>query len=1217
MKTPIPHPDSFQQTGKQPIILFALSLIFALSILLPDKCLAQEKEAYVVIKNGEITFFYTLPENKPTDNVYSIPDGYGEHNELLPTIKTATFDDSFSGYEPKSCSSWFYNFTELTTINNLQNLNTNQVEDMKYMFYSCSSLIDIDLSQFNTGKVKNMSYMFHSCSSLTELDLKSFKTSNVTDMERMFCDCHNLITIDTGDGWKTQGVVNMTGMFQGCNNLNFNLINNLNTSSVQHMSYMFNSCVNISKLDLSFLDTKNVLDMQGMFAGCRKLDTIILDPNKFKTDQVEDMGWMFSGCNKLNYIDFSLFNTSRVQQIQYMFTECEGFTVLDLRSFKTPYVTDMHGMFKDCVNLTTILVSDDWNLTNLAKDNELYNTPIFENCPNLIGNNGTQYTDPNSPQFNTNSAYTQCHQDINYANANDGYFTKDSYKIFYDLDGDGNIDNNLLSLYQQWEEDTGTPETSFPLEKSEDIKIPNPTTYYGKTFKGWRRTPITDSNEPKPYITIPADEIGNRIYTAVWAYPYVVIDDDDDDDYTMTFFFKEDKPDNALPIQEREQDPNWSEVIRKLVKKAVFDESFKYYKTLKDCSCWFCGLENLTEIRNLDYLNTENVEDMELMFKDCSNLEKLDLTNFNTKKVKNMLRMFWGCSNLKTIDIGEKFTTENVIDMGGLFCNCSNLKFDFNKLNTSKVENMSYMFSGMSNDKTIDLHKFDTQKVRDMDCMFGGCLNLQKIIIDPNSFKTDNVQYMNSMFYNCTKLPEIDLSGFNTTKVEDMTSMFSCCKSLKVLDLRSFDTKKVTRMNSMFSECDSLTTILVSDKWSTEGIPDNTQSLFYECNNLIGNLGTKPTNQASTIEYAIVDAVSKPGYLTKDSYKIFYDLDGDGEIDDISNASWENNDNPKNFFPINNAADITISQHPIRNGYVFKGWAGTPITGLTYEKPSDNITIKKGDVGNRIYTAIWAPDLDIPETLSIPPVPGDIIDFCQNDNRSASFTVQLIDDWEITDCQISIPGFTAEYTPIPNDKECIITIASPEGTIPGRYQGNITLNQNDNTSYPITVDVTAVKGVVLHLYKDVIFVNNKGSIYKSSGYQWYKDGAEIPNANRQYLYDEEMSNDHTYMARMVTEKDDLTVYACEIPGGVDIAKSSPTPVKTYPNPAADGQEFSIEIMDFDPEVSYAIKISNSNGVIVKEIHDATQISTIALPRGVYSGALISGGRKKGFKLIVR
>ena len=112
-------------------------------------------------------------------------------------------------------------------------------------------------------------------------------------------------------------------------------------------------------------------------------------------------------------------------------------------------------------------------------------------------------------------------------------------------------------------------------------------------------------------------------------------------------------------------------------------------------------------------------------------------------------------------------------------------------------------------------------------------------------------------------------------------------------------------------------------------------------------------------------------------------------------------------------------------------------------------------------------------------------------------------------------------------------------------------------------------------------------------------------------------NNHTYAARMVTIKDNITVYTCETARGVDISKSSPNPVKTYPNPAVASQEFSIEIMDFDPEASYAIKISNSNGVIVKEIHEATQISTIALPRGVYSGALISSGRKRGFKLIVK
>ena len=139
-------------------------------------------------------------------------------------------------------------------------------------------------------------------------------------------------------------------------------------------------------------------------------------------------------------------------------------------------------------------------------------------------------------------------------------------------------------------------------------------------------------------------------------------------------------------------------------------------------------------------------------------------------------------------------------------------------------------------------------------------------------------------------------------------------------------------------------------------------------------------------------------------------------------------------------------------------------------------------------------------------------------------------------------------------------------------------------------------------------------MYGGNGtYKWYHNDKEIPNANYQYLYDPNMSG--KYKAQMITT-DGLTVYTCPIDEG-NISKSSPNPVNTYPNPAVANQEFSIEIMDFDPEVSYAIKISNSNGVIVKEIHDATQISTIALPRGVYSGALISGGRKKGFKLIVR
>jgi surface protein len=53
------------------------------------------------------------------------------------------------------------------------------------MFYYCSSLTSLNLSNFNTDNVKDMSFMFSNCSSLIELNLSNFNTSH-TDKEHMF-----------------------------------------------------------------------------------------------------------------------------------------------------------------------------------------------------------------------------------------------------------------------------------------------------------------------------------------------------------------------------------------------------------------------------------------------------------------------------------------------------------------------------------------------------------------------------------------------------------------------------------------------------------------------------------------------------------------------------------------------------------------------------------------------------------------------------------------------------------------------------------------------------------------------------------------------------------------------------------------------------------------------------------------------------------------------
>ena len=57
------------------------------------------------------------------------------------------------------------------------------------MFYKCSSLKKLNLSNFNTNNVTNMVGMFYGCSSLKVLNLSNFNTNNVTNMWDMFYGC--------------------------------------------------------------------------------------------------------------------------------------------------------------------------------------------------------------------------------------------------------------------------------------------------------------------------------------------------------------------------------------------------------------------------------------------------------------------------------------------------------------------------------------------------------------------------------------------------------------------------------------------------------------------------------------------------------------------------------------------------------------------------------------------------------------------------------------------------------------------------------------------------------------------------------------------------------------------------------------------------------------------------------------------------------------------
>lgn len=72
-----------------------------------------------------------------------------------------------------------------TSIINLTNLDSSQLEDISYMFANNSSLSNPPL--FDTSNVKNMSYLFQYCSFLSNIPV--YDTSKVTNMQNMFQYC--------------------------------------------------------------------------------------------------------------------------------------------------------------------------------------------------------------------------------------------------------------------------------------------------------------------------------------------------------------------------------------------------------------------------------------------------------------------------------------------------------------------------------------------------------------------------------------------------------------------------------------------------------------------------------------------------------------------------------------------------------------------------------------------------------------------------------------------------------------------------------------------------------------------------------------------------------------------------------------------------------------------------------------------------------------------
>ena len=581
-------------------------------------------------------------------------------------------------------------FEALTTIEHLDYLNTSEVDDMRLMFSSCTSLETLDLSSFNTEKVTNMVTMFENskhlrslklpkgfigssvtnltatfkgCESLTELDLSGSNSENVTNMSEMFYGCKALSKLDL-TSFKTGQVTTMENMFCDCSTLETLDVSSFNTENVTTMLGMFNNCSSLRSLDLPGFNTANVTQMSSMFAKCSSLRS--LDLSSFNTRKVAYMQNMFQGCTNLESIDLSSFDTENMKSMTGMFFSCTKLETLDLSSFATPKMVSMVDAFRNCKNLKTIYVTSAFTTDKVTLD-----FSIFDGCVNL-------------PNYNPNKTGVEMAHT-----------------------GEGGYLTAATASWVRWDAPTGT------LSFHRGATKPAGDNILGL---GYGKNPEWDTH---------AAEIQKVVFKAGFR---------DETHTTCSNWFN--GCTNLTSIEGIENlntsnVKNMSGMFALCSNLETLDLSHFNTEKVTTMAQMFYGCTKLHDL-NISSFNTENVTSMNQMFSNCSSLDSLDLSHFNAEGVNyhGLYAMFSGCSSLKFLDVSNFPANRPKMQLDAMFKGCSSLQtLDLSSFSTGLANSVTDMFDGCSALRTIYVSDHFTFKYGvSSSNMFRNCENLKGAI---------------------------------------------------------------------------------------------------------------------------------------------------------------------------------------------------------------------------------------------------------------------------------------------------------------------------------------------------------------------------------------------------------------------------------------------------------------------------------------------------------
>ena len=197
-------------------------------------------------------------------------------------------------------------------------------------------------------------------------------------------------------------VKSMATLFQNSTKLKDVTFKNVN-SDLQRMKYMFYKDTALTRVTFDNLNARNILNMTSVFEGCENLETVefINGPELYMdTSHATDMNVTFKNCYALKSVDVSFFKTSSVTKHEEMFMNCYSLEYLDTTGFTSEKCDNFTSMFSGCRSLEVLDLSN-WNPKQSANFTTMFGGAEESSLYRIYASENFALTNVNTNMFGT------------------------------------------------------------------------------------------------------------------------------------------------------------------------------------------------------------------------------------------------------------------------------------------------------------------------------------------------------------------------------------------------------------------------------------------------------------------------------------------------------------------------------------------------------------------------------------------------------------------------------------------------------------------------------------------------------------------------------------------------------------------------------------------------------------------------------------------------